>query len=795
MRRRALKRHERAATGQSSVSRALALLLTFVVSVVGIGALEEVAPAQAISGSDFDPGFIISDELFYDGAAMTSAQIQAFLDEKIGTCLNGRCLNVSSISSPSYPSWTSPSTGELACAAVTGGTMPVSEWIYRVQAACGISAKVILVTLQKEQGLIQGSSARAPGDWALMHAMGMACPDTAPCDTAFEGLATQIYTGTEQMKVYKAARFGRQPGTQYIQWSPDTSCGGTYVDVHNYATAALYNYTPYQPNAAALANLYGTGDSCSAYGNRNFWVYYNDWFGFPGSTPRSLTNDAPFLLARTGNGDLLLYKADGAGAWHSPATIGWGWEGMRLLAVGGDFTGDRLRDILTVSGAGDLYIYETDGYVKITGSSVVSSGWDDVEFIIAPGDVSGDTRQDLLAIDSTGAMYLHPGDGAGGFGAPRLVSSGWDGMSSVLSAGDFNGDALPDLMSVDAAGVLRLHAGNGTGGFGSGVQIGSGWESMTSVLGIRDFDGDARMDVLAIDRSGGLWFYGGNGAGGWRTSGKVGSGWEGMTAVTAAGAPGSYVPVRTAQPAGFGDLNGDRIRDLLSLSNTGTLYAFRGSGDGTFNGSFIMPGDWSTTRFFGAVGDFNGDGVPSAVTVDDAGLMWLHTRSFAQGLTDPVHINSGWDAMPTILAPGDFDGDGVSDLMAVDVNGGLWLYSGPSLAREQIGDGWDQFTSIIAPGDVDGDGFADLIAATDSGELLLYRGDGWGGWFDRRTIGSGWQIFDMLVSPGDFDGDRMVDILARKPNGDLWLYPTNGKGGWKSWRQIGWGWEGMDWMG
>ncbi len=25
--------------------------------------------------------------------------------------------------------------------------------------------------------------------------------------------------------------------------------------------------------------MYGTGDGCSAYGNRNFWRYYTDWFG------------------------------------------------------------------------------------------------------------------------------------------------------------------------------------------------------------------------------------------------------------------------------------------------------------------------------------------------------------------------------------------------------------------------------------------------------------------------------------------------------------------------------------
>ena len=49
--------------------------------------------------------------------------------------------------------------------------------------------------------------------------------------------------------------------------------------IQNQATANLYIYTPYQPNAAALNNLFGSGDGCSAYGNRNFWRLFSDWFG------------------------------------------------------------------------------------------------------------------------------------------------------------------------------------------------------------------------------------------------------------------------------------------------------------------------------------------------------------------------------------------------------------------------------------------------------------------------------------------------------------------------------------
>ena len=236
------------------------------------------ASALALAGTNFIPGLIIADPLFYNGAAMTSDQIQQFLDQRIGSCANGQCLNVGVVNFPGRAKYVSSSTGAVVCEAIAAGTIKVSELIYRTQVACGISAQVILVTLQKEQGLITN---RSPSDTALSHAMGMACPDTAPCDPGYAGLATQIVTGTTQLKCYKACKFAKQPGVQPIQYSPNAACGSTSVLVQNYATAALYSYTPYQPNAAALANLNGTGDGCSSYGNRNFWVYYSSWFGDP----------------------------------------------------------------------------------------------------------------------------------------------------------------------------------------------------------------------------------------------------------------------------------------------------------------------------------------------------------------------------------------------------------------------------------------------------------------------------------------------------------------------------------
>jgi hypothetical protein len=236
-------------------------------------------PAAAVS---FTPGFIIADENFYSHDAMSEAQIQAFLDARVGTCLSADCLNVLRVAMPSYPAAFSTSTGALLCSSVTGGSaLRASTIIYRVQQACGISARVILVTLQKEQGLV---TSKDPSAYALSYAMGWACPDSTGCVDPNSQFGYQVYRGARQLVTYKLANFARQPGVHQIAYSPSPSCGSTSVRIVNYATAALYNYTPYQPTAASIAAWPGAVSPyspCNSYGNRNFWFYYNQWFGNP----------------------------------------------------------------------------------------------------------------------------------------------------------------------------------------------------------------------------------------------------------------------------------------------------------------------------------------------------------------------------------------------------------------------------------------------------------------------------------------------------------------------------------
>ena len=93
-------------------------------------------------------------------------------------------------------------------------------------------------------------------------AFGWHCPDTGPngsanCDPAHGGFWNQLYGMAKQWARYRTDvdKYRYKAGqTTEILWNVvESGCGGAPVTNKNQATAGLYNYTPYQPNAAALA--------------------------------------------------------------------------------------------------------------------------------------------------------------------------------------------------------------------------------------------------------------------------------------------------------------------------------------------------------------------------------------------------------------------------------------------------------------------------------------------------------------------------------------------------------------
>lgn len=236
-----------------------------------------VAPAPsaaAADASDWNPGSIIDDAVFYDGAAMSAGEIQSFLDGKVRSCQSGyTCLK-------DYRQSTDNRPADKYCNGYSGAANESAATIIdKVARSCGISQKALLVLLQKEQGLVTST---APSAWNYSAATGQGCPDTAPCDASTQGFFYQVYYGARQFEVYRLnpTWWGYQAGRwNNILYNPSASCGTQRVFIENQATAGLYIYTPYVPNQAALRNLYGEGDGCSAYGNRNFWRTFTDWFG------------------------------------------------------------------------------------------------------------------------------------------------------------------------------------------------------------------------------------------------------------------------------------------------------------------------------------------------------------------------------------------------------------------------------------------------------------------------------------------------------------------------------------
>ena len=265
-----------------TIGKFWSMLLIAAMSAVGVVALEgKNNSAEAANAAWFNPGQIISDSAFYAPGTMSAADIQRFLNGKVAVCradpTRPGCLKDYRLSTPEV-------VGVAGrCASLPAKTnISAAELIYDVSIACGISPKVLLVKLQKEQGLVTSTN---PSPRAYEFALGMDCPDTPTgCSAASAGFFWQLYKGAGQLNWYSnpAGSFTwLRPGATISRpyQANNPGCGAQSFVLENRATAALYYYTPYVPNQTALGNLYGVGDVCSAYGNRNFFRDYTDWFG------------------------------------------------------------------------------------------------------------------------------------------------------------------------------------------------------------------------------------------------------------------------------------------------------------------------------------------------------------------------------------------------------------------------------------------------------------------------------------------------------------------------------------
>jgi hypothetical protein len=320
---------------------------------------------DALTGADFKAGNIISDDMFYNNNSMTAPQIQAFLNDKNPNCdPNGlkqsgtwdaaKNRYLTRAESTVKAGYTVPLTClkdfkgqapersvDAYCKGYKAATQTAAEMIKGIADSCGVNPQVLLVLLQKEQSLVTDEW---PWPNQSQKATGFACPDDAPCNDAFGGFFMQVWMAARQYRVYRQSATFQANGwykvgqNNQIQYNPNASCGKATVFIENQATQGLYYYTPYVPNAAALANLNGTGDSCSAYGNRNFWRLFWQWFGDPHGPVTNGTTPVPDLPegVKIELSAVSLFELDLAA--------------QQLARVGHDSTLAKLMEDITVSG-------------------------------------------------------------------------------------------------------------------------------------------------------------------------------------------------------------------------------------------------------------------------------------------------------------------------------------------------------------------------------------------------------------------------------------------------------------
>lgn len=342
----------------------------------------KIAPAADLSL--FRPGNIISNERFFDSSSMTESQIDAFLRQRVKSCQSGYvCLK-------DFRQTTTTRAADRYCSEYRGETSePAARIIYKVARACGINPQVLIVTLEKEQGLVTHTW---PSDWRYTIAMGQGCPDTAACDTRYYGFFNQVYGAARQFQIYTEGRYFTYyaPGkTWNIRYSPNASCGSSPVYIENQATANLYYYTPYQPNAASLRAGYGQGDGCSTYGNRNFYQRFVDWFGLPSIQVTGALYD--------------YWQAQGGGTgWIGSPTSSmrtWGNQGWSQQFAKADLYLPVDQGVIHATIGGTQVEY------RIVGEAESGLGWPRGPVFAA----SGGWYQDF----AKGRIYVRPSDGIG----------------------------------------------------------------------------------------------------------------------------------------------------------------------------------------------------------------------------------------------------------------------------------------------------------------------------------------------------------------------------------------------
>ena len=308
---------------------------TFVRAVACAIALAATLVAVPAHAATYNSLNIISYETWRASAAMSVADIQAFLNTQSGPLKSYACTDTVTSATPTRRS--------------------AASIIWRSAQAWNLNPKVILATLQKEQGLITTSNSSNAA--RLVKAMGCGVYGDAnhdgKTDNRFPGFANQIFNGARVLSTYEIT-YGWYAGkpkavTAYKTVTTTATVDGKvvtttkrvaytkYIVPANACTFSLYTYTPYYPQ-------------------KLFWDCYTRWFGDPQSPPR-MRPLYRFRSLKTGN---YFYTASEAKRYRliKDSKRVWAFEGV-TLSVDTSATGNSVPLYQLYNTTAHKYLYTT----------------------------------------------------------------------------------------------------------------------------------------------------------------------------------------------------------------------------------------------------------------------------------------------------------------------------------------------------------------------------------------------------------------------------------------------------
>jgi hypothetical protein len=320
------------------------------------------------------------------------------------------------------------------------------------------------------------------------------------------------------------------------------------------------------------------------------------------------------------------------------------------LVISADFNSDGLLDLVSTDQNYNLYFQRGQGGGKYGPATLVSANLG-AQLLIA-GDFNGDGHLDIAALGDGIVVLLGKGDGTF---QPPLAPLEPTSQFFLGALGDFNNDGIPDLIAI-TSGQASIYLGNGDGTFRFLESLAAG----ASQVATGDFDGDGNTDIAVSGEVlgvSGLFIFFGNGS-------------AEFTSVTISTISTEYFELAT------GDLNGDGIDDLISLTDTYPnpylLQVILGSKSRTFSPAAPIPSAPGQTI---GRSDFNGDGkLDVMVGVFSFASLFLGNGDGTLQPEVPVFISLADNlGVPVFL---DWDGDGRMDIYTSVAAGGGSVFLG-----------------------------------------------------------------------------------------------------------------------